>query len=50
MSEPVKTVPVPEALLRGVLDYLMTRPWREVNVAVPALLAVLDAEAKKGNP
>jgi hypothetical protein len=37
-SEPV--YPIPETLFKAVVDYMSSRPWREVGGAMPQLLAI----------
>jgi hypothetical protein len=44
-SEPL--YPVPEPLFKAVVDYMSSRPWREVGGAMPQLLAIQPQEVKE---
>lgn len=43
----LRMIPVPEPVLRGLVEYLSTRPYREVAEAVPVLLRLLAEPAPR---
>lgn len=43
--EPEKQYLIDAELVQGILNYLSTRPYAEVHQAIPALLALKEADA-----